>query len=183
MSSDLTRLELISLLEINQEMGTFHWKKRNINQIKSGKVRALNIWNKRFSGKEAGTINRFGYRTIEIHDVAYKAHRLMWLFAHNTMPDIIDHIDGNPSNNKIENLRNVDFEGNARNSSIQVNNKSGVSGVYFSKRDGLWVASIGIGLGKRKQLGSSKRKSEAIGMRRKAEIELGYHKNHGRINV
>lgn len=47
--------------------------------------------------------------------VNLKAHRVVWFLHHGTMPDCIDHIDGNRSNNRIENLRAVTRQENSQN--------------------------------------------------------------------
>jgi hypothetical protein len=46
-----------------------------------------------------------GYRQIGIGPYKYYAHHLAWLIVHGVWADEIDHIDGNPSNNAIANLR------------------------------------------------------------------------------
>jgi hypothetical protein len=61
-------------------------------------------------------------------------------------PDtIIDHIDGNPHNNRIENLRLSSFFENARNTKKDARNTSGETGVYLNKatsrrKSSYWVA-------------------------------------------
>lgn len=68
----------------------------------------------------------------------YKAHRIV-LFLHGIIlakEDVVDHKDGNPSNNNVINLRVVDTKLNQRNSRRKVNNSSGVVGVRFSSSFG-----------------------------------------------
>lgn len=62
----------------------------------------------------------------------YKLHRLIWLWHFGVIPEMhIDHIDGNPMNNRIENLREVTDAQNAQNQRVaRANNKLGVQGVY-----------------------------------------------------
>ena len=63
-------------------------------------------------------------------------HRLVaeaFLINDNNYP-CIDHIDGNPKNNHIDNLRDVTVSQNAMNSKIPNNNISGYKGVSWSKR-------------------------------------------------
>lgn len=68
-------------------------------------------------GKRAGTPDANGYRIVMINNKRYLEHRLVWILLNGdlTNHDIIDHIDRDPSNNKIENLRIVDNSGNALN--------------------------------------------------------------------
>ena len=57
-------------------------------------------------GKRAGSIKADGYRKIRINKQEFLEHRLAWFYTFNTWPtDILDHIDGNKTNNSISNLR------------------------------------------------------------------------------
>ena len=78
----------------------------------------------------------------------------------------IDHIDGNPLNNKISNLRLATMSQNQCNKKVQTNNKSGVTGVYFINDTNKWTASIQLS-GKKVVLGCYQTKEEA----RQARIE------------
>jgi hypothetical protein len=94
------------------------------------------FWKVRKSGrktkKEAGTVDSQGYRQICIDYKLYRAHRLVYLMFNGFVPEFLDHIDGNPSNNKIENLREATQQENQRNKGPQLRNKTGVKNV--SKR-------------------------------------------------
>jgi hypothetical protein len=86
-------------------------------------------WNKNFAGKTAGSAGRFKV-AVAIHGVVYMAHRLIWLHVHGEpVPPLIDHIDGDPHNNRITNLRAATKSQNMVNSAKQKNNTSGVRGV------------------------------------------------------
>ena len=73
---------------------------------------------------------------------------------------LIDHIDNNPLNNRIENLRLCNLSENARNANKRVDNSSGYKGVSWHKQSSKWVAQITVN-GKRKHLGFFKDKEEA----------------------
>jgi len=71
-------------------------------------------------------------------------HRLMgnaFLPNPNNLPEI-DHIDRNPQNNHISNLRWVSMSENQINKRVPSNNTSGVKGVYYIKRKDRWISII-----------------------------------------
>jgi len=55
---------------------------------------------------------------------------------------VIDHLDGNPLNNKKNNLRICTHAENMRNSKIRINNKSGYKGVSYQENSNNYRASI-----------------------------------------
>lgn len=65
----------------------------------------------------------------------FSVHRIIWVLNFGSIDNNlqIDHIDGNPFNNKIENLRLVTPRVNQRNRSKNVNNKTGEHGVAYHK--------------------------------------------------
>ena len=87
-----------------------------------------------------GSINKNGYRVININNKVYYAHRLAWLYVYGSFPENqIDHINGDPSDNRIENLRDVDSNKNQQNIyGPQKNNTTGFRGVMYmgAKRRG-----------------------------------------------
>jgi HNH endonuclease len=85
------------------------------------------------SGTVAGTKRKDGYISITVDRRAYPAHRLVWLFVYGQWPPQLDHINRNRSDNRISNLRPATPALNALNRQLQVNNHSGVPGVF---RDG-----------------------------------------------
>ena len=95
------------------------------------------------AGTEAGCIRSDGYVTISIDRTIYLAHRLAWLYVHGYMPENdLDHIDQDPSNNQISNLREVSRSCNAQNSGNPKDNTSGVKGIYWHKQVGKWHVQI-----------------------------------------
>lgn len=89
------------------------------------------------AGDEAGglDIDSDGYYNVTIGSIRYKIHRLIyWLHTGEDMSGkLIDHIDGNPSNNRIDNLRLGCRYTNARNRKISSNNSTGYNGITYSE--------------------------------------------------
>jgi hypothetical protein len=165
----VTAEELRSRLEYNPETGLLYWKK--------GSPRA---------GKEAfTTVNTRGYKATTFRPrngpaTTLSAHRAAWAIHYGEFPSgIIDHINGDKTDNRIKNLRDVTNAENARNSALGRKNKSGVLGVFVHKQTGKWCAQISA-FGKHVGLGLFSSQSDAIIARKAAERVLGYHPNHGR---
>lgn len=94
-------------------------------------------------GTIAGTAHGGGYFKISIDGSDYYAHRLAWLYTYGYMPEnIVDHIDRDPSNNRMNNLREVSVSCNTRNAKIYSTNKSGITGVNWYKNGNKWRAQI-----------------------------------------
>jgi hypothetical protein len=85
----------------------------------------------------------------------------------------IDHIDGNPSNNRISNLRDVSQTINAQNMPLRRDNSTGFFGV--TKHQGKFMVRLS-----RRYVGMFSTFEAAVSARKMAEIDAGYHPNHGR---
>lgn len=105
-------------------------------------------------GKQAGFDTGKGYLVVNVKGRYFYTHRLVYLWHTGKWPDLIDHIDCDRSNNKIENLREADKSTNAFNvKKLKQNNKSGFNGVYWNKALQMWSAQCSIN-GKIKYIGS-----------------------------
>lgn len=125
---------------------------------------------KRFrpNGGIAGHVQANGYVTIRIDDRPYYAHRLAWLYVHREWPlNLIDHKDRNPSNNRIENLRDATQSQNMANALKQSNNRSGARGVCFDASRQLWLAYIS-----KRHIGRFATFEEALHARAEAEKHI-----------
>jgi predicted lipoprotein len=92
---------------------------------------------------------------------------------------MLDHIDGNPLNNRIENLRIASRETNLHNSKRRSDNTSGVKGVCFHKQTRKWRARVALN-GVRHSLGAFDTLEQATGAIRFARVEMhGEFANHG----
>lgn len=111
----------------------------------------------------------------------YRAHRIVWEMHHGPIPEwvVIDHINGNGLDNRIENLRVVTQADNQKNKKVGKNNESGVLGVAWYKPSSKWVARISKD-GKWSHIGYFDNFEDAVRARREAELEFKYHENHGR---
>lgn len=135
---ELTQEKLKEILRYDPETGVFYWK--------------VSVSQNTSAGSVAGCYNRFGYCTIRIDGVGYGAHCLAWLYTVGEFPlDELDHIDGNPSNNRFDNLREATNAENGRNRKLNSNNMSGFKGVCQAV-NGRWQAQIGFN-GRRIHLG------------------------------
>ncbi len=106
-------------------------------------------------GQPAGRTKANGYCEVKLDGKLYGTHRLIFMMVHGYLPRIIDHVDGNPSNNLINNLREASHAQNMRNSQRPKNNTSGFKGVYFDKRNSNWIAQCVVD-GNKFHLGSFK---------------------------
>lgn len=151
---------LRELLRYEPDTGRFFWRKRDISFFAD--ERAWKIWNTKYADKETFTTNDGdGYRMATILYVKVKAHRAAWAMVYGEWPSIfIDHINLDPSDNRISNLRLADNSQNMMNGSLRSDNKSGYKGVYWCKEKGKWAAEGKIN-GKKKFLGRFDRKEEA----------------------
>jgi len=173
---------LHKLLICDAEAGTLTWRERTPDMFEHAKFpnQACASWNGRYAGKLASIANSDGYKIGKIFNKAYKAHRVIWAIHHGEWPaHEIDHINGNKSDNRIGNLRDVTSAENARNQSMRSINTSGCMGVSFHATRNKWEAHIGVD-GKKEYLGIFIEKSDAIAARAAAEIKYKYHKHHGR---
>lgn len=182
--ADLTCSEASRLVSPDFETGRLYWLKRTPDMFADGrhtKEHTCCKWNSRFAGKEAFTgFDSYGYRAGRIYDREYKAHRLLWLLYSGRWPDDqIDHINGDKADNRIANLRAVPQSENNKNKPVPTNNTSGVIGVHRYRKNGYWQAEITVN-GKARYLGRFRSIEEAAAARKAAEIEFGFHENHGR---
>lgn len=169
---------LRQLIRYDAETGALTWLRRDRRHFTTD--RNCNAWNTRYAGKPAlAADNGVGYKIGSIFERHFLAHRVGWAIVHGEWPDVIDHINGDPADNRLCNLRSVDWGGNCRNQRRNQRNTSGVVGVGWSAAAKKWLAQIGIGR-EVKYLGIYDCKSDAIAARKAAEIKYGFHPNHGR---
>ncbi|SDK79151.1 HNH endonuclease [Aliiruegeria lutimaris] len=170
--------QLRRYLAYDPETGVLFWRARTPDMMPSGCHVQTAAWNSRFADTPAGTGLK-GYVRISICGQGYAAHRAAWALHYGEWPDgHIDHIDGDPANNRIANLRTATNSENQRNTKISRANSTGFTGVYFQKSKNKYRAEISAG-GKRLYLGIFARLEDAVAARAEAERRHGYSKLHG----
>lgn len=113
--------------------------------------------------RETGSRRKDGYILVGYNYKVYLAHRLIWLYKFGELPLCIDHIDGNPSNNKLENLRSVTHRENIQNRTrLNKNNSTGLSNIQFHGKRGYLVRIGG------KYVGHSTNIQDAVTLRNNA---------------
>jgi hypothetical protein len=116
-----TPQELKQRLDYNPETGVLTWKKlRNSLRI----------------GEEAKSLDVAGYIQVNIAGTVMKGHRVAWAMHYGEWPDdMIDHINGVRSDNRIANLRVCDHQTNCQNMrNGSCKNETGFIGVHISKK-------------------------------------------------
>ncbi len=137
----LTQARLRELLDYNPETGVFTWRVSRRGHRKAG--------------DEAGYLQRNGYVKITLDQRRVMAHRLAWLYAHGVWPlQQIDHINGDPSDNRLANLRDVAPQTNSENERKARRRKNGgtLLGAHWSTTWKRWKSSI-ISSGKSLHIG------------------------------
>lgn len=103
--------------------------------------------NRIIPGRQAGTIigcqkSKDGYLVARFDGLLYRLHRLAFLYMNGSIPKVVDHIDGNPSNNKWSNLRASSQMQNTQNQKSKKINKLGLKGVCWVPDRNKFKASI-----------------------------------------
>ena len=127
----------------------------------TGKV----FWKEKYSkyscyaiGAECGGLDSKGYRRVTLLQKQVFVHHVVWFLHYKRWPKQLDHINRNPLDNRIENLREATKQQNAGNSKKQKNCSSQYKGVTFHQQATKWQASIGT---PRKYLGLFMTEKEA----------------------
>lgn len=138
---------LRQLLDYNPETGILTWKARDETICPDDRVRKS--FNTQFAGKIAGSVrssDRLHYYEIQISPFGkFFSHRIAWKMHYGEEPpEIMDHVDGNGLNNKINNIRCATKFQNGWNAQKSSRNKSGYKGVSFNTEKNKWRAAIHV---------------------------------------
>jgi len=169
---------LRQLLRYEPDTGKLFWRERTPLSEPNDKKRK--IFNTQFVGKEALTTKlQQGCLMGSVKKTKVYAHRVIWAIVYGEWPkEVIDHIDGDPSNNRLNNLRHVPQVINTMNSKKRSDNVSGHAGVNWHVEVSKWRAYITID-GRYKHLGLFDDISDAIAARKAAQIGTEYTQRHG----
>jgi hypothetical protein len=130
LNDNLLTQERVRELFDYREDGALVWKVAQRGGVKAGSM--------------AGGLTH-GYAGVRIAGRHYYIHRVVWLWHCGYMPEgIVDHINRDPLDNRVENLREVSHSCNHRNTTNNRANTSGVKGVYRTGTDQMWRAQIKV---------------------------------------
>ena len=158
--SEITYEELHRLFHYDPDTGLLVRKVR-LNNSKAGTV--------------VGSMDGHGYLCTQINGKHHKIHRIVYCMHHGYFPENeIDHINRIRHDNRIENLREVSRSCNLRNSKLASDNKSGIKGINWNKRDKRWKAEISVNK-KKIYLGYFKNFDSAVVARYIAELKYSWN--------
>jgi hypothetical protein len=126
-SNKLTQEKLKAILHYEPLTGVF-------TNIIAGNGRVL--------GKNPAYLNSYGYLVIQINYKVYLASRLAFLYMTGSIPNIVDHSNCIRNDNRWSNLREATYQQNKHNSVIPKNNTTGVKGLRYIERYGLYEARV-----------------------------------------
>lgn len=120
----MTYEDAAAILSYDPETGVLRYRK------------AGGRWNRLPAGRPAGTPDARGYLVVNLPGVGqFKVHRICWLLAYGAWPsDTIDHINRDPADNRLVNLRAVPQAVNAAN--------RGEAGVTWDASRARWKAQL-----------------------------------------
>ena len=167
-------------LDYDPDTGVLTWKRRPASHFANARV--CKAWHTRYEGKTTGWRDSLGYLLINIGGRPQLAHRLGWAILHGEFVPFLDHINGNPSDNRIANLRACTKSQNQHNRGVNKNNTSGFKGVCWHSGVGRWRAYIVINW-KQKHLGLFDTPEQAhAAYRAAADLMHGEFANHGHFD-
>ncbi len=160
----LTVRRLKELLHYDSKTGDFIWLVRTSGRNPVGSLAGYT---------EPPPRPNAGRRQIRIDRKLFYAHRLAWFYTMGAWPpDGVDHINGDPSDNRLANLRLATQSQNSRNRGTPKNNTSGFKGVSWHSQLNKWTVRIKKPEGKYLYLGLFDTKKAAADAYQRAVQEL-----------
>lgn len=129
---ELLHKRLLEIIDYDPDSGLFTWISAGPRNPRKGQL----------AGRQHGD----GSWTITINQRHYRAHRLAWFYVYGAWPAAdIDHINGDPMDNRIVNLRDVPHQVNMQNrQGAARHSKTGVLGVAPHRdKFAAWVKTDG----------------------------------------
>jgi len=135
---------LSECFDYDKDTGVLTWQNRPeshfVTQSKHKRFSTLS------AGKEVGTVDGSGYKVVMLtykgEHKSYRVHRICYALCFGDTDKIIDHINGDRQDNRISNLRAVDYRINVANQSVP--KSSGLKGACWDKNKKRWVAQISV---------------------------------------
>ncbi len=142
----LTPEELSRVLICDPDAGKLFWRVRTPDMFNAGRQsaeRACKVWNTRYANGEAFTaFDRLGYRRGAIFYRNFLAHRVIFAMTAGRWPaEFVDHINGNPADNRFANLREATQAQNKANAGPRGASRPYI-GVFRGHHSPRWCASI-----------------------------------------
>jgi len=157
----LTQEYIRNILNYDPNTGIFTWNKKTHHSNDVDDVVGTNL---------------LGYLTVKLKNKNRYLHRLAFLYIDGCIPKEIDHLNGNRSDNRFNNLAPTSRQDNMKNKKRYKTNKSGCTGVQYNKKNYRWVARIRVDK-KEIHLGSFVSYSDAVDARKNAEVLYGFGLN------
>ena len=153
----LTQNKVAEFIRYDPETGEASWK------VSRGSVK---------SGDRIDCKDGHGYLMVRIDGVLHRLHRVVWVLQFWREPKgVIDHINGDKSDNRLKNLRECTQRFNVYNSCVPKHNTSGYKGVSFCKRRQKFRANL-----------YANQKQQFLGYYDTAEEAAGAYEEHARVS-
>lgn len=124
--------------------------------------------------RAGGSMSGSGYKMVRLDRRLYNEHYIVYMWHNAEKPSgVIDHINRDKTDNRIENLRCVTHAKNITNTERVSKTKCGVAGVHWDSFTNSWKPVISVN-GRMKNIRRTKSLDEAVMARWSAEVEQGY---------
>jgi len=135
---------LLDCFKYDGATGLLYWRDRPKNHFETESA-----WKRHKtlrSGKPILTTNAYGYKVARLSQESkhklFLCHRIVYAMFYGDRDMIVDHVNGDRLDNRIENLRAVSSRENLLNTSVK--KKQGLKGAYYEADRGKWLSQIKI---------------------------------------
>jgi hypothetical protein len=164
---------LRALFDYDPSTGVLTWRSRTPDQFAGEHAQRLcNSWNARYAGTAAGSADD-GYLKTRIEGESFRCHRIIYKLLTGMEPEEIDHVDGDKSNNRLQNLAPATHSQNMKNVAKKKRDTNRHPGVFLVGRR--WHVRVG-----NNHIGTFGTEQDALAARRNEERKRGFSSNHGR---